>query len=188
MAKRLEAAGERVAFLGCIDWAPCFEPKEVPFNMEAALALILHLIPMEKYLELNAQLYPTVPPGIDPTEYVLRFASRERMRELDVDARRFALWARVSQATEEQLFRLVTAGRVRNMTLFCSGGQSEDDSVGDSLRPAWRAELVRWGEFVDDLRVVDIAGTHHTLMGPRHVASFQAVLRAEIQRAESSLG
>ncbi|CAM5725601.1 Peptide synthase OS=Streptomyces antimycoticus OX=68175 GN=SSPO_037370 PE=4 SV=1 [Streptomyces antimycoticus] len=32
-------------------------------------------------------------------------------------------------------------------------------------------------------RYLDVPGEHYTLMGPRHVAAFQAVLRRELDRA-----
>jgi thioesterase domain-containing protein len=45
-------------------------------------------------------------------------------------------------------------------------------------------EIKRWDEFTrSPNRYVDVAGEHYTLMGAKHVASFQGVLRAELDRA-----
>ncbi len=47
-----------------------------------------------------------------------------------------------------------------------------------------RDELRRWDEHATGTnRYVDVPGEHYTLMGPRHVAAFQAVLRRELDRA-----
>lgn len=45
-------------------------------------------------------------------------------------------------------------------------------------------ELRRWEDFSrEEPRYLDVPGEHYTLMGPKHVAAFQAVLRAELDRA-----
>jgi len=181
IAKKLEGAGEQLAFLGCIDFIPCYDATGVTFSMAAGLALVLDLISWERYEEINSQIYPVPPPGVDPCEYVLRFASPQRMAEIDLDAQRFRTWARVAQETEQLLLTHLTTGKVKAMTVFCSGGMALAEPLTEDLRANWRSELLRWREFVDNLKLVDVAGSHHSLMGPQHVASFQAVLRNEIE-------
>jgi thioesterase domain-containing protein len=45
-------------------------------------------------------------------------------------------------------------------------------------------ELKRWDDFTrKPSRFIDVNGEHYTLMGPKHVATFQATLRAELDRA-----
>jgi thioesterase domain-containing protein len=45
-------------------------------------------------------------------------------------------------------------------------------------------QLRRWDDFTRaSNRYVEVAGEHHSLMGPEYVATFQAILRAELDRA-----
>jgi thioesterase domain-containing protein len=72
----------------------------------------------------------------------------------------------------------VPSGTVGSMTVFYahpSHGTKQD----------WlNNELKQWDEFTRlRNRYIDVAGEHHTLMGPKHVCSFQTVLRAELDRA-----
>jgi thioesterase domain-containing protein len=47
----------------------------------------------------------------------------------------------------------------------------------------WRTELRRWNDFVVEPKYIDVSGDHHTIMGSKHVAPFQAMLRSEIDLA-----
>jgi thioesterase domain-containing protein len=45
-------------------------------------------------------------------------------------------------------------------------------------------QLRRWNGFSRvPVRYVEVPGEHNSLLGPKHVATFQALLRAEIDRA-----
>jgi thioesterase domain-containing protein len=47
-----------------------------------------------------------------------------------------------------------------------------------------KGQLKRWDDFTrSPNRYVDVSGGHHTLMDHKHVATFQVVLRTEIDRA-----
>jgi len=182
IAKELEARGERVVFLGCIDWYPSYEATGVYFSMPATLAFVLGLIDGTRWTQLNAELYPkpTVP---DPCEYVFRFASPERLEQLDLDLRKFSIWARVAHEMEEILFTHLTSGSVGTMTVFCSDGMTPDYTALEKSRREWREQLMRWDEFATQTRYVDVQGQHQEIMFPKHVAAFQAILRAEINLA-----
>jgi acyl-CoA synthetase (AMP-forming)/AMP-acid ligase II/thioesterase domain-containing protein/acyl carrier protein len=182
IAKELEARGNHVAFLGSIDFRPCYEGTPLSFNMATGLALVLDLITISRYADLNRELRPDLPTD-DVCDYVLTFASPERLTELDLDLRKFSVWARVAHSMETMLFAHKTSGTVRAMTVFCSEGFSSRYSIVERPRPVWRKELKHWDDFVVQPRYVDVPGHHHALMGPKHVVTFQAKLRAEIERA-----
>lgn len=182
IAKKLEARGERVAFLGCIDWYPNYESTGLYFNMPASLAHVLGLIDRAKWEELNSLMYPE-PPMPDPCEYVFGFASQERLEELDLDLQKFRTWSRVAEEMEQLLFTELTAGRVKSLTVFCSDGMAPDYSALEKSRREWREQLMRWDAFAEKARYVDVPGQHQEIMFPKHVATFQAALRAEIDLA-----
>jgi len=183
IAKVLEARGERVAFLGCIDWYPGCEGTGVYFSMPATLAYVLGLIDNQRWQELSALLYPTTTVS-DPCEYVLRFSSPERLSQLDLDLRKFSIWSRVAYAMEDILFTHFTSGTVTApMTVFCSDGMTPDYTAPESSRREWRTQLMRWDEFAPHTKYVDVPGQHQEVMFPKHVAAFQSIFRREIDRA-----
>lgn len=185
IAKELEARGRVVAFLGCIDYWPAYQLRTLDFNMATGLALVLDLISFQKLQELNKVLRPQLP-GNDVCEYVLSFADPQRLAELDLDIRKFSVWARVAHAMETMLFAHQASGSVKAMTIFCSEGTSSRYAPNKWNRQTWREQLNHWNDFVRQPRYVEVEGNHHVLMGPKYVANFQAQLRAEIDRAFAS--
>jgi acyl-CoA synthetase (AMP-forming)/AMP-acid ligase II/thioesterase domain-containing protein/acyl carrier protein len=182
IAKELMARGREVGFLGCIDAVPWRQPKPVPFSMAAGLALVTDLISLEQFRELNKELRPELPSDA-VCEYVLSFASSARLAELDLDLDRFAVWARVAHSVESILYAHTISGTVETMTIFCSEGYSPRYQPEWSSKDKWRKELRHWDSYVRAPKYVDVPGHHFTIMGPQHVATFQGVLRAEIDEA-----
>lgn len=182
LAKELEARGREVAFLGCIDFFPICEPMPLQFNMATGLALVLDLITIEQYEELNKRLRPELPSN-EVCEYVLTFASPERLAELELDLQKFSVWSRVAHSVEILLLTHVTFGTLKRMTVFCSEGVSPRYARGDWSKQTWSARLRRWDRFISQPRYVEVPGTHHALMGPKYVATVQALLRSEIDLA-----
>lgn len=182
IVKRLEAEGDEVGFLGCIDGPPRSQAIELDFNMATGLAMVTDLITRDQYVELNKVLRPELPSD-EVCEYVLKFASQKRLQQLDLDILKFSRWARVAHEMEVMLFKNVMSGTVSSMTVFRSEGIPSRYSVFEWSRETWGRELDRWGKFTQQCRHIDVAGDHHLLMAPKHVATFQAVLRAEVDRA-----
>jgi acyl-CoA synthetase (AMP-forming)/AMP-acid ligase II/thioesterase domain-containing protein/acyl carrier protein len=179
IAKVLEADGEQVDFCGSFNLPPHikYRMNELDFVETAAnLAFFLELIDKKQSAELPARLR-----GL-PREEQLRFfidhAPRQRLAELDLDLARFTAWAELANGLTGLARDYDPRGRTRSMTVFYAiplRGTKED----------WLAnELRRWDEHsLEPNRYVDVPGEHYTLMGPRHVAVFQAILRRELDRA-----
>jgi len=144
VAKTLVAAGERVAFLGCIDGQPCGTERQADFaaTLSGASAL-LNLI----------------------------------------DARHFSSWSRVANSLHVLSRSHVISGTVQSMVIFASSGLPS--SVG---RDEWSRRLRAWNAFVEHPRYVGVSGDHNSLISPSHVASFQAVLHAELDIALNASG
>jgi len=179
IAKRLEALSHRVAFLGAIDYIPHNEKITVDFTAIAtAVAWVLELISTAQRDLLRTEI-PGAPETVETCEYILRFAPKERLIELNLDLNRFLTWSRVAYVTEKLLYDNLTSGQIRAMTVFCSSGVAELATGSE-----WRQQLGRWAEFTaEPLRIIDVPGDHYSLMSPKHVAVFQALLRAEIDRS-----
>ncbi|MEU6231575.1 non-ribosomal peptide synthetase [Kitasatospora sp. NPDC047058] len=179
IAKVLESQGERVDFVGSFNLPPHIKYRmdELDFPETAAhLALFLELIDKQQAREL-----PDAVRHLPREEQAARFvelAPPRRVAELDLDAARFATWAEIAD-TLTGLGRTYTpSGTVRSVTVFHALPLrgTREDWLDDELR--------RWDEYSrEENRYLEVPGEHYTLMGPRHVAAFQAVLRRELDRA-----
>lgn len=180
VAKALEAQNERVAFCGSIDGTVFIGSREHKLNeMESAfrVAYFLGLVDMQQMLELPGQL-GAQPHARDPYRSVMELASRDRLAELDLDVEKFTAWAKLS-------FRLVTLGQE-----YIPSGSVEAATIFYA-QPLWgtkedwvRNKLVEWNDHTrTPPRYVEVPGSHSSLLERQHVASFQMVLRAELDRS-----
>jgi len=179
IAKKLESLGERVAFLGCIDEGPSenWPPTDLA-GCAITVAWLLSLIDLQLAERLRTQIRETEVK--DPCEFVFQFARPERLRELDLDLEKFSRWAAVNQSNHT-LARAtnVSSGSVDSMTVFCSSGWPESMPSDE-----WCNHLQRWSQFTrKSFRHIQVSGHHIEVMDSRHVTTFQATLRAEIDRA-----
>ncbi|MEU6484909.1 non-ribosomal peptide synthetase [Streptomyces sp. NPDC046887] len=179
MAKALRAQGERVDFIGSFNLPPHIKYRmdELDFAETAVnLAFFLALIDGRQAAELPAPLRGL--PRREQVERLLDLAPRDRLAELDLDGDRFEAWAELADHLTDLGRSYQPSGTVPSMSVFCAiplRGTKED----------WLDnELRRWDEFTTGPnRYIEVPGEHYTLMSPRHVGSFQAILRRELDRA-----
>ncbi|MGW2254443.1 AMP-binding protein [Kitasatospora sp. NPDC001660] len=179
IAKVLEAQGERVDFVGSFNLPPHIKDRmeELGYAETAAhLALFLELIDKRQSVELPDALRHL--PREEQAARLVALAPPHRLAELDLDAARFAAWAEIADTLTDLGKGYRPSGDVRSMTVFHAiplRGTRED----------WlNNELRRWDEHTrEENRYLEVPGEHYTLMGPRHVAAFQAILRRELDRA-----
>ncbi|WP_051952882.1 non-ribosomal peptide synthetase [Methylocapsa aurea] len=180
IAKVLEAQGERVDFIGVFNLPPHIKYRmdELdPIEGAVNLAFFLSLIDKKQSEELPAKLRAESPQR-DVSEYLVGVAPPARLIELDIDVAKFRAWAGLAQSLLTMGRSYVPSGAVESLVVFYAiplRGTKED----------WlNNELRRWDDFSrSPNRYVETAGEHYTLMGSNHVASFQALLRAELDRA-----
>lgn len=179
IAKKLEAQGERVAFVGSIDAPPVIEhPRGEVDAVESAimLAFFLSLIDRQQIEDLPTLLRSK--PNRDPCDYLFGIASPERLAELDLDLKRFKAWAALALGLSDVGHAYKPSGSVESVTIFYA------DPVWGTKEDYLRDQLKRWDQFSrSPNRYIEVAGEHHTLLDPKHVAGFQATLRAELDRA-----
>ncbi|WP_372463206.1 AMP-binding protein [Streptomyces spinosus] len=181
VAKLLEADGERVDFLGSFNLPPHIKYRmdELDFVETAVnLAMFLELITPQQARTLPGELRPLGRP--EQLGRLLALAPPDRLAELDLDLERFTAWARLADGLTGLGRSYRPGGSVARMSVFYAvplRGTKQD----------WLDnELSRWADFTREApRYLEVPGEHYTLMGPRHVAVFQSVLRAELDRALS---
>jgi thioesterase domain-containing protein len=176
IAKRLEAQGEHVAFVGSIDMPPQLMVAAEPTDCTVKLALLLSMID-RRQAELLAGRHRLTHPPEDPCLSVMKIAQAERLAKLALSLPAFKGWTAVTQSLQSVSSSYVPSGTVESVTVFYAHpprGTKED----------WHNRLTRWDEFARmPNRYIDVPGEHYTLMGTKHVARFQAVLRSELERA-----
>ncbi|GAA1226027.1 non-ribosomal peptide synthetase [Kitasatospora nipponensis] len=179
VAKLLEEQGERVDFLGSFNLPPHikYRMNELDYVETAVnLAMFLELVSKQQAEELPDQLRPF--PREEQLARLLALAPAHRLAQLDLDLERFGAWADLADGLTDLGRGYQPSGTVRSMSVFYAvplRGTKEE----------WLArELRRWDEHTSEPnRYLDVPGEHYTLMGPRHVAAFQSILRAELDRA-----
>ncbi|KUJ64398.1 peptide synthetase [Streptomyces albus subsp. albus] len=179
IAKVLEAQGERVDFVGSFNLPPHikYRMEELDFVETAAnLAFFLDLINKKQSIDLPDQLRTL--PRAEQLAHFLEIAPQNRLAELDLDLEKFTAWAELANGLTDLGRTYTPTGTTRSVTVFYAiplRGTKED----------WlENELRRWDEHTTEPnRYIDVPGEHYTLMGPQHVAAFQAVLRRELDRA-----
>ncbi|GAA3799045.1 non-ribosomal peptide synthetase [Streptomyces coacervatus] len=179
VAKLLEAQGERVDFLGSFNLPPHIKYRmdELDFVETAVnLAMFLDLISQQQAKTLPADLRPLS--RQEQLARLIALAAPDRLTELDLDLDRFTAWADLADGLTGLGRTYRPSGTVARMSVFYAvplRGSKQD----------WLDnELSRWSDFTrEPPRYLDVPGEHYTLMGPKHVAAFQSVLRAELDRA-----
>ncbi|USX52805.1 non-ribosomal peptide synthetase [Lentzea sp. HUAS12] len=179
IAKVLEADGERVEFLASFNLPPHIKYRmdELGFVETAVnLAMFLELVDPVQAELLPARLAPL--PKTEQIAALLDLAPPGRLAELDLDLPGLTAWADLADGLTTLGRTYHPAGEVRTMTVFCA-----DPLRG--TRADWvSTELRRWDEHTArPVRYVDVPGEHYTMIGPRHVHAFAALLRAELARA-----
>ena len=179
IAKVLESQGERVGFLGSFNLPPHIKYRmdELdPIENAVNLAFFLSLIDGKQTQTLPATLR-ALEPGRDPYAYLMDIAPPERLAELQIDLEKFRAWANLGHSLVSLGRTYVPSGSVESMSVFYAIPLrgTKDDWLNVQLR--------QWDNFTRrPNRYIDVPGEHYTLMGPKHVAAFQALLRAELDR------
>lgn len=181
IAKKLEALGERVGFVGIFNLPPHISSRmnEIrPADGALNLAMFLELIRKDEVPEMLRSMTEGNLAYPEQLAYIIDRASKSRLAELDLDLAKFACWVDLAQSMVKLGRTYEPSGNVGSVSVFyCTPlrGTKED----------WlNLQLREWDGFTRSTnRYIDVAGEHYTLMGPQHVHTFQVTLRQELDRA-----
>jgi thioesterase domain-containing protein len=184
IAKRLEALGEEVAFVGVIGQIPYIAPLMRAMDYLdhiTSLGVYLELITKEQKQVLDTELAQR--PRPEQMSGLLSRVAPGRMAELDLDAASLANWAHLAFALVELLYTYRPTGSVRSLSVF-------HEISPEGTQPLWGPEDVRrWREFArEECTYLPVQAEHNALMGPEYVDGFQGILRAELHRALAGAG
>ncbi|MFI8240961.1 AMP-binding protein [Streptomyces sp. NPDC085866] len=180
VAKQLEAEGERVDFVGSFDLSPHIVGMDRFDHAETAanLAMFLGLISRQQLDGLPERLRPL--PKEEQHALILDISDARRVTELDVDLEKLTSWMDLAHSLTELARVHRPSGRVGSVTVLYATPLhgSKDEWLHKHLR--------KWDDFTrGENTYAEVPGEHHTMLDPQHIGAFQAVLRAELNRALS---
>lgn len=179
IAKRLEADGDEVKFVGVFNLPPSISGRmnEITFTDGAInLALFLELIAPADIEGLTATLHPL--PEADQLAHLVDHAPKRRLIELDLTVEQFTTWVHLAQNMVHLGRTYEPSGAVDDVRVFyCTPLKgTKQEWLDDQLR--------HWDHFTrSPNRYIEVDGEHYTLMSPQHVQTFQATLRHELSQA-----
>ncbi|HEY6925604.1 MAG TPA: non-ribosomal peptide synthetase [Steroidobacteraceae bacterium] len=178
VAKSLETQGERVAFLGCLDGAPSIGDPRNPLDFIGStvmVAFFLGLIDKDQMQTLPEWIRAA---GVDPCAHIMQLAPPRRFADLNLDLARFKAWATLAYSLVRIGEAYQPSGTVESVTVFYA------EPLQGTKREWLEHHLEHWDAFARrPNRYIEVPGEHNSLLGPRHIAAFQAVLHTELDRA-----
>lgn len=180
IAKRLEAAGQEVAFVGLVNIPPHIQERmqEITWTMGILnLAYFLSLITKERAHGLQTDLARIGTPR-QQIEALWTESSQDRIAQLKLTPGLLEKWVGIAQALITCGKDYQPSGSVRSATVFYAVPLAGE-------KQAWLDRQLRpWQGFVrEPMRFVDVPGAHYTLMDGDHAVEFQRHLRGELHRA-----
>ncbi|KAL4918429.1 hypothetical protein BDW62DRAFT_217613 [Aspergillus aurantiobrunneus] len=179
VAKKLEANGDEVRFLGSFNLPPHIKMRMRELDWKECLlhlAYFLDLITQKRSRELSGELH-----GLDQDAIltaVIDEADKDRYAQLSLNRPFLARWADVAYELHRVAGDYDPDGRVAAMDVFFSIPLA----IAAASKSEWRnVHLSQWADFTrSDVRFHDVPGEHYSMIGPEHVFSFQKFLRSAL--------
>jgi thioesterase domain-containing protein len=173
IAKRMEAAGDKVKFLGVIDQPPHFKLRARGYDRyECVLTIAFFLGLMEeKYA------YEILPKARQQTHdevlsHIFEIAQPARLTELDMTRNRLDNWAKFVYQLKVIARDYNPEGVARDMDVFWT--ELLVGIVKARNKKEWREDYIgKWQNFVDgNIRFHKYKGTHRTIISPPFLKGF----------------
>ncbi|RJE26809.1 Thioesterase domain protein [Aspergillus sclerotialis] len=176
VAKKLEANGDEVRFVGSFNLPPHIKMRMRELDWKECLlhlAYFLDLMTQKRSRELVAELE-----GLDSEailQAVIDEADKDRYAQLSLSRQFLARWGDVAYELHRIAGDYDPSGCVAGMDVFFSIPLA----IAAASKSEWRnVHLSQWDEFTrSDVRFHDVPGEHYSMIGPEHVFAFQKILR-----------
>ncbi|KAK8064514.1 acetyl-CoA synthetase-like protein [Apiospora phragmitis] len=189
-AKKLEAAGHRVGFMGSLNGPPHIKWRMVQLDMCELilnLAYFLGFLTEREAVERSAEYHQLTSchshqhTKDDLLAHLFAAVPPSRLRALDnLTPAKLARWAEIAASLQGLARRYDPAGAVAHIDVFYAHpllavGSDKQRWLCDHLRP--------WADFARgrDVRFHECAGAHYTMLDADHVFEMQKVLRGALK-------
>ena len=177
IGKRLEAAGEKVAFLGMFDSPP--HMRRLIENLDwidvlLNVAYFLELIGEEAPPNIAKDLRQGSPD--EALEFILACAPRERLEAFSINKERLQKLTDVTDAFGQAGRRYDPNGMVHALDVFWV---TPLQSVAGSRKEWMNNHLIQWKSFsADPPRFHECDGLHSKMLNSEYIDSFQSILKS----------
>ncbi|KAG6288630.1 putative NRPS-like protein biosynthetic cluster [Claviceps purpurea] len=188
VAKKMEAAGDKVGFIGTLNLPPHIKFRMIELDWTE---LVLNLVYFLGFIsEETAHAWsPELHKASHPLSHVLSrdqvvqrimtIAPSQRLLELDLTESKLRHWAEVSSQLQGLAHDYNPSGHVSTMDVFYAVPLI---AVGRDKDQWLRDHLLAWREYVGDVKFHDVPGSHYTMMNPENVFALQKSLRAAMKQ------
>ncbi|PYH69256.1 non-ribosomal peptide synthetase [Aspergillus vadensis CBS 113365] len=177
-AKKVEASGDRVGFLGSLNLPPHIKKhiREMDYA-ESLLHLVYFLgfITEEDAHRMSPDMHKLPQSEVLPA--IMKVSDKERVKELAMDEGKIRDWAMLSSKLQELAHTYDPSGTVQSMDVFYAIPLL---SVGRDKDVWLKQHLMRWKEHSKSVRFHDVPGSHHTMMAEENVFALHKILRAAL--------
>lgn len=182
VAKRLEAYGHDVGFLGSLNLPPHIKQRMRMLEWNVCLLNLGHFLGLISEHTSNLVEADRAYRNLSRTQAMatlLKLASKPRWKELNLKEDFLARWADVAFGLQRMASDYDPSGQVKHIDVFyCTPLKAVAES-----REVWRREhLSRWADFAHEApRFHSVLGAHYTMIDSEHVAGFAQTLMAALE-------
>ncbi|PWY79700.1 acetyl-CoA synthetase-like protein [Aspergillus heteromorphus CBS 117.55] len=177
-AKKVEASGDRVGFLGSLNLPPHIKKhiREMDY-VESLLHLVYFLgfITEEDAHLMSPDMHKLPQSEVLPS--IMKVSDQARVAELGMSEAKIRDWAMLSSKLQELAHTYDPSGTVAHMDVFYAIPLV---SVGRDKDVWLKQHLMRWNEHSDSVRYHDVPGSHHTMMAEENVFALHKTLRGAL--------
>ncbi|KAG2113448.1 atromentin synthetase [Suillus discolor] len=177
VAKRLEAMGDEVKFVGLVNIPPHIAPRMREIDWTSGmlhLSSFLGLVAKHDADDLAPPLRPLTKQ--EQLEFVWKMAPPERIVELQLTLEKLDKWVDLAGSLIDCGLDYNPSGSVAALDVFYAipFAGTKADWLNNQLKP-WS------GYSRGEASYTDVPGEHHTLMDLEHVSQFQKIFRSRLE-------
>ncbi|ROV87602.1 hypothetical protein VSDG_09605 [Cytospora chrysosperma] len=182
IAKRLEASGDDVGFLGSFNLPPHIKTRMRQLSWNSCLIHLAHFVGLvtEDLLDrVEADPVYRALSRDKAREYVIDAADKPRMEELGLMPNDLERWVDVSFGLQSMATEYDPSGQVKCIDVF----HCIPLKVAAKSREQWMTDhLIRWADFTKEPpRFHSVSGAHYTMIGAEHVGDFAKTIRKALK-------
>ena len=180
IAKILEAASDRVQFLGSFNLPPHIKTRMQRLDWTAGLLHIAHFCSIISEAR-SEQLVPELRPLPHDEQVTLLLAESDERRCADLALTHAGMmtWTDVSWSLQRIGWGYEPSGEVAHMDVFYCQPLKD---VASSRVEYRKQHLNRWVDFIrDDVKFWEVEGKHYTMIDSDHVPGFQRTLKKALE-------
>ncbi|KAG1796383.1 atromentin synthetase [Suillus plorans] len=175
VAKRLEAMGDEVKFVGLVNIPPHIAPRMRESSGMLHLSSFLGLVAQH---DADSDLAPPLRPLTkqEQLESVWKMAPPERIVELQLTLEKLDKWVDLAGSLVDCALDYNPSGSVAALDVFYAipFAGTKADWLNNQLKP-WS------GYSRGEVSYIDVPGEHNTLMDIEHVSQFQKIFRSRLE-------